>query len=381
MDAIFFPRNDYPNNVEVCAHRFGKSMTYTDSTDTLYGANTYVPYMTMAKARNIKTSCFLRLKVAVDDLGGIVTSDYMNNKIWLDAYANVSEIEEKIIHGEVITEEEWNSAYNNSILPNFYNYTGKKPVALSYAYGNESFQDYVTQFLGARGEEAVGETDYGIGKGYPSDKPYSFSRYKNKHSTTRWYDQAKWKIASQWREDTGNTGYPPESVYLSEEYAHFYNEELELLSSKIDETILNGGWMNNFVHWHHYFQNDRWQYAESYLDVLSQKNANDEIYFSGYGEAVAYLVYRQLITKAVMYSPNANHSTHLVIRLEARNTLNVDTDLLQVPISVKFSTLGTPLAGQAIRSDCNLISLGSNQYIVEIPYSDFPVAIIEKVSI
>ena len=78
-----------------------------------------------------------------------------------------------------------------------------------------------------------------------------------------------------------------------------------------------------------------------------------------------------------MYSPVMD-SDSLVIRLDARNTLGVDTDLLQVPISVKFSTAGTPLAGQTIKSDRNLVSLGNGDYIVEIPYSDFPVAKIEK---
>ena len=356
MDAIFFPRNDYPDNVEVCTHRLGKSMTYTDNTDTLYNASTYVPYMAMAKARNIKTSCFLRLNDTVDDLGGAVTSDYVNNKIWLDAYSYVDEISYKITHGEAITENEWNSAYNNSILPNFFAFCHKKPVALSYAYGNNTFKDYAIQFLAARNSQVIGDTDYGLGNGIPSNEPYSFSRFKSKASTIRWYDQAK-------------------------ENSNDFQGQLEIVSDKIDETILNGGWLNNFTHWHNYYQDGNSQWAEAYLDLLSQKNANGDIYFSGYGEAVAYLVYRQLITKVAMYSPNDNHSTHLVIRLEARNTLGIDTDLLQVPISVKFSTVGTPLAGQTIRSNCNLMSLGSNQYIVEIPYSDFPVAVIEKISI
>ena len=90
-----------------------------------------------------------------------------------------------------------------------------------------------------------------------------------------------------------------------------------------------------------------------------------------------------------MYSPQKNADTQRIIRLEAKNsvsidginTTSIDTDLLQIPISIKFSTVGTPLAGQTIRSNCNLISLGNNQYIVEIPYAEYPGAIIEKVSI
>ena len=79
-----------------------------------------------------------------------------------------------------------------------------------------------------------------------------------------------------------------------------------------------------------------------------------------------------------MYSPNEYHNTQLIIRLETNNTLNVDTDLLQTPNSVKFTTVGRPLAGMTIKSDRNLVSLGGGDYIVEIPFNRFPYAVIEK---
>ena len=78
-----------------------------------------------------------------------------------------------------------------------------------------------------------------------------------------------------------------------------------------------------------------------------------------------------------MYSPVHESTSKLVIRLEAQNTLGIDTDLLQVPLSIKFSTVDTPLAGKTITSDCNLVTLGSGNYIVEIPYTGrFPKAVI-----
>lgn len=80
-----------------------------------------------------------------------------------------------------------------------------------------------------------------------------------------------------------------------------------------------------------------------------------------------------------MYSPKKYSNSQLIIRLETVNNLGIDTDLLQVPISVKFSTVGTPLAGQSIKSNQNLINLGNNQYIVEIPYNEYPAALMEKV--
>lgn len=367
MKAIFFPRNDYPNNLEVCTHRLGKKMTYTEQTDgynVWYGSiNTFSTFMGMAKSRNIKVGCFMGLSTPVSDSDNAIITDYNNGKLWLDAYSYTNELAEKIAHGGIITEEEFNDAYNNTLLPNYYGFLGKKPVALSYSYGNDSFKDYVIpKFLGARNSEPSGSTihntfptDYGVGYGNPNNEPYSINRYKSKASSMRWYDAAK-------------------------EQGDNFETQLQIVSQKIDETMLNGGWLNNFTHWHNYWQNGDEQWAEPYLNLLSQKNTNSEIYFAGYGEAVAYLVYRSMITRIVMYSPINYHDTRLVIMLEANNNFEIDTDLLQIPISIKFSTTGTPLAGQTIKSNCNLINLGDSNYIVEIPYNEFACAMIERVS-
>lgn len=354
MKTIFFPKNDYPNNVEVCNHRLGKKMTYTEQTDGLGTSTSYDTFMELAKNRNIKTGCFLRLDSSVSNLDAKL--DYQNGRIWFDAYSLAPNIQDKIINPSqygTITQEEWNAAYNNYILPNFYDFIGKKPICLSYSYGTSNFSDYITQFLGARNSAISNDTDYGVGLGLPSDKAYSFLRFKSKASTIRWYDQAK----------TNDND---------------FQGQLAIVSEKIDETLLNGGWLNNFTHWHNYYSDNNGQWAEAYLDLLASKNVNNDIYFAGYGEAVAYLVYRQLITRIVMYSPILHHNDQLVIRLEAVNTLGIDVDLLQVPISVKFSTTGTPLEGQKIKSKQNLISLGNEQYIVEIPYKQYACSVIYK---
>lgn len=360
MNVIFFPRNDYPSNVEVCNHRLGKTMTYTDQTDgynvNYQGQNTFRLYMNLAKARNIKVGCFMGLSTPIDDIGGLIMQDYKDNKLWLDAYSYTTELAPKITTGGTITEEEWNNAYETVLLPNFYNFLKKKPVALSYSYENTTFANYVLpQLLCARNSAKTQDTDYGDGLGNPSNLSYSFSRYKSKASSTRWYDSAK--------ENNDN-----------------FSEQLAIQGDLIDITLQNGGWLNNFTHWHNYWQNGDEEWVEPYLNLLQSKNSNNQIYFAGYGEAVAYLVYRQLITKCVMYSPNSDSNNKLVIRLETNNTLNVDVDLLQVPISVKFSTVGTPLVNQTLKCiGRNLISLGNNQYIVEIPFGRFPVAVIERV--
>ena len=356
MQAIFFPRKDY--DVEVCQHRLGKQMTYTEQTDGLNFDVSYSQFMALAKARNIKVGAFASYYELNHANINIAKNDKNNGHLWVDEYSLCPSLYDKITHYESPTEQEFISAYNSELLPNFISVFGNKPVALSYAYGQEGFRNSVCQLcLGARNSWYEGNTDYGLGYGSPSDKSYSFQRFCSKTGTMRWYDQAKINDND-------------------------FEGQLEIVSAKIDETLLNGGWLNNFTHWHNYWQDNNEQWATTYLNLLQSKNANGDIYFAGYGESLAYLVYRQLITSAVMYSPLRHHNTQLIIRLEASNILGVDTDLLQIPISIKFSKIGTPLFGKEITSNCNLISKGGEDYIVEIPYTGrFPYAIINEVVI
>lgn len=354
MQAIFFPRKDY--DVEVCSHRLGKQMTYTEQTDGLNFDVSYSQFMALAKARNIKVGAFASYYELNHANINIAQNDKNNGHLWVDEYSLCPSLYDKITHYESPTEQEFISAYNSELLPNFISVFGKKPVALSYAYGQEGFRNVVCPlYLGARNSAYNGNTDYGVGYGNPSDKDYSFTRYCSKVGTTRWYDYAK-------------------------VHGNDFAGSLSLLSSDIDTTMQNGGWLNNFTHWHNYWQDHNEQWAETYLNLLQTKNVNDQIYFAGYGEAVAYLVFRQMITRAVMYSPLRYHNSQLIIRLETSNTLGIDPDLLQIPISVKFSTLGTPLMGKEITSNCNLISKGGEDYIVEIPYiGQFPFAVIKAI--
>ena len=371
MKAIFFPRNDYPNNVEICPHRLGKKMTYTESTDTLRLSVSYDFILSEAKSRNIKVSAFAYYNDFFDGNFQKAKQDYDNDKLWLDIYSLCPTIQYKLEHGEVVTEEEWNTAYNTYLLPAFEGALGKKPIAMSASYGNTTFKDYTTQFLSFKdsnpqsaGAYAQYPTNYGVGKGNPNNVPYSFANYHSIRNTTRWFDNA----ISQGAEQDSS----------------IFTRVLSEVASEIDVTMQNGGWFNNFTHWHWVYNPGTYDYRtqyEAYFDMLANKNSNNEIYFAGYGEAVAYMVYREMISKAVMYSPVGYENSRLIIRLEAKNVFNIDTDLLQVPISIKFSTTGTPLAGQAIKCDYNYISLGDNQYIVEIPWSEYPGAVIEKVSI
>ena len=189
MEAIFFPRNDYPNNVEVCAHRLGKKMTYTEQTDGLNFPVSYFQFMALAKAKNIKVGAFASYYEMDNSNIPTAIEDFNNNKLWIDEYSLCPLLWDKITNYQSPTEEEFINAYHLELMPKFFSTFGRKPVALSYSYGQEGFRNAVCPlYLGGRNSWYEGNTDYGVGYGTPSDKPYSFSRFCSKQSTMRWYE-------------------------------------------------------------------------------------------------------------------------------------------------------------------------------------------------
>lgn len=375
MDVVFFPRNDYPSNIEVCNHRFGKKMTYCDIT-------TMLPKLVSEKLLPIFVSYNhnnnLRISCCFDDagngtsrpyssyLGPYVIEQIENNVIWPDLYFYPDPIND---NSESAVIKAW-----ERLLPWFVTKFGRKPISSTFSSNNMAYIQYTYNYFLSVESDGISSindnTDYGIGVGSPNNVPFSLNRYYPRIINSRVLDF---------------------SIAHNEDYATYINQ----MSNLIDDTLAlpNGGFIGNFSHWHDLLYLDydkdtgepiegRNDYAiengfKAYYNMLAEKNRNNEIYFSGYGEAIAYLVYRDTITKVVMFSPIQKKDA-LVIRLETKNTLNVNTELLQVPISVKFSTENTPLENEQIRSNNNLISLGNNHYIVEIPYSDYPLAIIEK---
>lgn len=342
MDAIFFPRQDY--QVVVCPHRLGKAMTYTEQSDNFRGGAEAIAYYAISKG--LKFGIFWGTSGLPSD-AEIAKTLLDAGQLWIDAYCNP----EGASGGGQISQSAY-EAQRDALIARFHNWYGIRPVTMSFGYGNTTYADYaINDFLACRNSGKTGGTTYGIGYGVPDDIPYSKSFYKSKASSARWYDDAK--------------------------YDSSFAERLQTLETEILSAKQSGGWFNNFTHWHNVIEDGNLQPFKDYMDLLARLNANNDIYFAGYGEAVAYLVYRQMITRAVMYSPKDNPTSQLIIRLEAQNNLGIDTNWLVVPISVRFSTTGTPLAGKTLTSNCNLINLGNGDYIAEIPYlGRFPYAVV-----
>lgn len=353
MEAIFFPRNDYPNNAEVCIHRYGKKMTMCECTTMMpkLVAENMLPYVVqLNRTNNIRVNGFFDDRNVIEDYvleqidNGVVVPD-----VYFLSYPTYDYSQEAIVNSKT------------RLWTWFKNTFGRTPTAIVYGLTASNYGDYLKPYIFAgQNNNADDDTDYGIGVGNPDDKPYSLNRYYRKNVNRRALDSA---------------------ILHDEDWVTYRNFAANLIDNTL--ALENGGLIVSFNHWHDLYSKTQnptdaiENGFKPYFDMLAQKNVNDEIYFSGYSEAIEYLIYRESVNKVVMYSP-IQENTSLIIQLETKNVHNVDVDLLQTPISVKFSTVGTPLEDEQIESEQNLISLGNNNYIIEISYNEYPRGVVTK---
>ncbi len=187
--------NEYNQlSVEICKHRYGKKITYTEQTDGVAYNTSYLPIRDMLGNNGIRGGIFLSLKDLKTKYVQEVFSD--RKLIWADEYSSIYPSFSWKLMNKVkmkpkqknISEKEWSNYYKNSLLPPFLSVFGRKPVALSYAYGNDSFKDYQTQYLGARNSGTDGNTNYGRECGNHPEA-YQPECFKSRKSTLRWYDE------------------------------------------------------------------------------------------------------------------------------------------------------------------------------------------------
>lgn len=323
-------------DAELCAHRLGKKMTYTEQSDTFRGGAEDI--MAYADNLGIKLGVFWGMSTnsAYRDLA---LPYVIKGMMWIDAYSNPTGASEL---GQI--NRDVYEAQKDALLQRINDWFGKRPIALSYAYGNDSYKDYIeNDFLGGRNSNKNGGTPYGVGYGSPDNVAYNINYFKSKASTSRWYDDAK------------NT--------------NTFTERLQQLREDVLATKENGGWYNNFTHWHNVISDGNLEAYRSYLELLSELNTNNDIYFAGYGEALAYLAYREIVKGVSAFLINGSINISLTLKTDPQ----VNNSLLIVPVSVRFSVADTPLEDKTLICEGgNLVELGGNEYIVEIPYSENP---------
>lgn len=142
---------------------------------------------------------------------------------------------------------------------------------------------------------------------------------------------------------------------------------------EIDKALTLQKWWSDFMHWHSLYNFNDVQFFELFYAGIRDIIGSRDAWMAGYGEALEYKFLRDSIINIGSFE--RDDKVHLSIWVRDQNTGldTIDMSLLKTPISVKIDLTGTPLAGQNIKCEKakSIRSLGSNQWIINIPYSGF----------
>lgn len=365
MSTNIFPRNDY--NVEVCAHRWNKQMTYVESTDTLSN-NNYRPLMLWFFRNNIRAGIFswitaeAQLKAAKElERCGIV-----NNSL----YCTMGSTNQGTMNANARTMRE--------IFKKFF---ARYPSTYSYQGSDETYYKAATSYFNAGRDNDY--ADFG--------HPYTFYGYDfqtqlllgslevpsgggspvyPERTGFNRFDEMKHFMSMRIPSEVGNHG----------KYGHQYTwqEALELAIADFRTTYGNRGFYNNFCHWHDLGGGVKLdvtvlQYKD-YIDALggltvNNVNVSDNIHFCGFDEAMEYMVARMMLKKISCYTPSDNpDEIHIVGYFNNNVSPRFRMDCINTPLTIKVDLTGTPLAGQTIAVNYGqVIGLGNNVFLVELP--------------
>lgn len=344
MKFTLFPRNDF--NVEVCNHRWGRAMTYCENSDTLQ-VGTYEPIFYLAFKNNIRLGCFVSTDYTYLQNNKTSALAAKNNIISFDYYsAAVNKTSQDAFNQFIAIRQQW-----------FKNLYGRYASTFSYGGSDMTYSNLGAQkFIAARSNNwnAFGNPYTWFGKSYPTgvylgEPQIEFDRYK----------QMLHLMSIRWCDEVASGRYT-------------VSEAMAALQTDILATKNNHGFYNAFAHWHQMINNGysgvTFSDYENYYSMLNSLNINDDIIFTGFGEAMEYCITRLMIKKISCYTPILSPNKVIIVA-EFQNDWNpiINTEVLNTPLSIKVNLSNTPLAGKNIKlSYGNCIKLSSNQYIVDL---------------
>lgn len=317
--AKFFPKSQHPTTI--CNHRHDADVTITEQTDTIQlQVRWAIEYYGFK--HNVRVGAFLGEHYANDDID-IPDLERIGN-IRSDVYLNVG-----------LSGSNYQDAIDN-IIPWFENLTNRKPSAVSFAGGNSGIAtSSVNDFLCGR-NSLVGQSQYGkVGTTFLGLPQEDFTRlnYSDINSTTRWFDD---------------------------------NLTWSQVETELENVVNSNGWFRNFTHWHDLSSNAVVYKQEEFYQALNDKmNAlGKTAHFCSYGEAIEYLTYRQLITRAVCYD-SANGNVRVAVEVDDLYL----QDRINTPISIKIDLSNSVLTGKDLACDnAVLTKVATDQFIVELPF-------------
>lgn len=149
-------------------------------------------------------------------------------------------------------------------------------------------------------------------------------------------------------------------------------------TSNLAATILNGGWYRDFAHWHTVQSSGEMNEMDAFLQTFRDTVDTDFVWTCSNGEALEYMMLRTMCSR-VIAKENEQGVYVLCDVSDPFKGGNIDgisttlpIDSINIPLSVKVDLTDTTLSGKSIKASYGkLISLGSDVYIVQVPYSKF----------
>ena len=236
---------------------------------------------------------------------------------------------------------------------------GKKASVFSYRNGR-NYQPILFQkhYLAARNSNRLNRYYYGISK--VDSVTLGTTETRNRE------DLVNQVIKSRWVDS-----------YISTTSGAATNAN-NLIKNSIDAADTNRGAYVDFSHWHNVAASGNLQSLEdlfkTYGEHLDTNNLRDDVWIAGYGELWEYFWFRELVDRVV--GTQIDNDVFITLQWSDLTTVNngftdsIPLELIDTPLSVEIDLTGTYLANkQVVSSYGKLISLGSNKYIVEIPFT------------
>lgn len=433
MKAIFFPKSELP--IKICPNRHGAAMTYTEQTDSIrtpsryaveyyahkhgaavgafidpigsqlvdikesekYGACKFDIYFYTDSWYNPNTgnleiipdynasawtqngiNTFGYVEGGVTKINGVAVAvgtakgtrapnhgtqmfDYSNGKYgWKNGKFGATNGIEQILYQK----------YN---VDWFKGLTGRFPSAMSYRNGQTGGQFTDIAFYlqnrnsstGMWNDTANAPTWYGKDsegnpKGVPTTQEVTRTALASRPSTTRWWD---------WIDNiSGGTT---------------FENSINGVKAIVALTVANGGWQNNFTHWHSSGSTAKEELKlkcyDAYFAAIQEAANGAFIHFCNYGEASDYLIFRQCVDNIAAYSKGNRIVVSVCIIDPYSGDKFTDNGLsaklpeqrvINTPLSVEVDLTGTYLEGKNVKTNFGKAIKGEgNKVIVEIPFS------------
>ena len=427
MKAIFFPKSEL--FAKVCSHRYGAKMTYTEQTDTIKATSRYaVEYY--AHKHGARVGAFINnLQIDLEDIksaekyGSCRFDVYFPTPYWFNPETKVIEIipdytstqwtqkgidtfgylEEGVIkiNGSAVAVGDTKTVNTPNVGPQMFTYSNGKygwsagEIGQSAAYERiRLHEEQVKWFYGLLGRYPSAFS-YQIGQAGGAAVDIAFFLRGRNSSTVHWSNPSEANTSYGKDADSNFLGLP--YVELTRELlastpcsTRFWDwvvingatveQSLNAIEQLVDITLVNGGWVNNFTHWHNARDtandNLKLRIYDAYFARIAAAGGSNNIHYCSYGEAAEYLMAKMCVDNVAAYVKGNRVRVAISLKDPFEGEILVQSglsgkipfDRINIPVSIEVDLSGTPLAGKNIISNFGqVINNGSGNVIVEVP--------------